>query len=293
MRITIFLILLLSVQSLNITAQSSDNSLIRIALVADIQYADQQKSGTRFYRQSLTKTDSMIDVLNNEELSYIVDLGDRIDRDYKSYVAIENILAKSEHQVIFIPGNHDFVVDNKDKKLINSKTGDKRGYHSSSQENWHFVFLNGMKQSMEAYPKNSFPFMKAKKELSRLKEAGAVNAYDWNGGLGKKQTAWLLAEAKFAHDNDLNLMIFCHQPIFPGNAHSLWNYQSLTEELKDFQGELWWISGHDHKGGFGVHHGINMFTMHGMVEGEGSSFGILEIMKDSVRLIGYGDQPDL
>lgn len=293
MRTTIFLALLLTTQSLSLIAQSADTSLIRIALVADIQYANQQKSGTRFYRQSLAKTDSMINVLNNERLSFIVDLGDRIDRDYENFDAIDNILAKSEHKVIFIPGNHDFVVDNKDKKLINSKTNNKQGYHSFSKENWHFVFLNGMKHSMVAYPKNTLPYWKAKKELSKLKEARAINAYDWNGGLGKKQTSWLLAEVKFAQNNHLNLIIFCHQPIFPNNAHSLWKFESLTEKLKDFQGEIWWISGHDHKGAFGKYQGINMLTMHGMVEGQGSSYGILEIKNDSVRLIGYGDQPDL
>jgi predicted phosphodiesterase len=264
-----------------------------IGLVADIQYSDQNPAGTRFYRKSLDKVSGMIDFFNKNDLKFIVDLGDRIDEDYSSFEAIERVLSNSVHPIIFVPGNHDYSIADSLKKKIRQKTESKRGYHSRTIGNWHMVFLNGLENSLIAHPEGKIGYFLGKKTMKKIITSGSNNGYKWNGGLGSHQTRWLARQVSLAEKQNLNVLIFCHQPIFPNNAHSLWNYQKVIENFKDFSGQFWWISGHDHKGGFQKVGSINMLTLHGMVEGENPSYGILTISANEVSLKGFGDQPDL
>jgi len=291
-RKTLFTILFLLL-GLNGNGQQTAANFIRIGLFADIQYYNGPAAGSRHYRQSLEKIPKMISHLNMEDLNFMVDLGDRIDRDYKSFKAVDDLLEESIHQVIFVPGNHDFSVSNFNKLRITTKSGYSKGYHSQTIENWHMIFLNGLDNSMVAHPWFSLKYWKAKRSLGILEAKKAPNAYDWNGGLGEKQIAWFRAQLKMASKKKMNVMVFCHQPIFPGNAHNLWGYEYMLQLLSDYPREVWWISGHDHKGGYQEVNGVHLLTLRGMVEGSEYSYGILELQKDNVNLIGYGDQPDL
>jgi len=266
---------------------------IRIGLFADIQYYNGPTEGSRHYRKSLDKISEMLEHLNKEDLNFLVDLGDRIDRDYKSFTAVDDILKKSNHKIIFVPGNHDYSVSTFNKLRVTSKSGYLKGYHTQVIDNWQFIFLNGMNNSIVAHSWFSFKYWKAKHYLKNLKVDNASNAYDWNGGLGKKQLAWFKTQLKIASKTNKNLLVFCHQPLFPGNAHNLWDYENMLQLLSDYPGKVWWISGHDHRGGYQEVNGVHLLTLHGMVEGLNYSYGILELQKDRVDMNGYGNQADL
>ena len=111
----------------NIQAQTNAADIIRIGLVADIQYCDCPSSGSREYRLSLSKLDSCITELNQQQPDFIVDLGDRIDRDYSSFASIDSLLSLAVSPVYFVPGNHDFSVKIKHKKEILRKTNSPQG----------------------------------------------------------------------------------------------------------------------------------------------------------------------
>ena len=104
--------------------------------------------------------------------------------------------------------------------------------------NWRLIFLNGLDNSMIANPWFTPKYWKARQHLSELKAKKAPNAYDWNGGLGKKQTIWFQFQVQLAQDENQNIAVFCHQPLFPGNAHSLWNNDQVLQELSLFPGEV-------------------------------------------------------
>jgi predicted phosphodiesterase len=274
-------------------SNSHAQETFQIGLVADIQYSDQNSAGTRLYRKSLDKVSGMIDFFNKNDLKFIVDLGDRIDKGYSSFEAIESVLSNSAHPIVFVPGNHDYAIEDSLKKKIREKTESKRGYHSRTIGNWQLVFLNGLENSLIGHPQGRLGYYMGKKTMNKVIASGSNNGYNWNGGLGIRQTRWLYRQISMAEKQNLNVLIFCHQPIFPNNAHSLWNYQSIIKNLRSFSGQLWWISGHDHKGGFEKVGSINMLTLHGMVEGENPSYGILTVSGNVVALKGYGDQSDL
>ncbi len=293
MKREISFILLILMFGINGYGQFSAPEAIRIGLYSDIQYCDCPTAGSRHYRESLAKIPLMIKHLNTEDLRFIVDLGDRIDRDYKSFKAVDYLLEASIHPIIFVPGNHDFSVSAINKIRIKSKSGFLKGYHSQTIGKWHIIFLNGLDNSIIAHSWFSLKFWKAKRDLIVLEAQKAPNAYDWNGGLGSRQLDWFSTELETAKENKKNIIVFCHQPLFPGNAHDLWKYEDMLQILSEYPEEAWWISGHDHKGGYQEVNGVHLLTLHGMVEGTEYSYGIMELHEDQVTFVGYGDQPGL
>lgn len=274
-------------------SQQISKSTVSIGLFADIQYYDGPNAGTRHYRASLDKIPGMIKHLNLESLDFIVDLGDRIDKNFESFKAIEDLLDKSRHPIVFVPGNHDYSVKPLQKKAVTAKSGNRKGYHSRTINNYRIIFLNGFVNSVIAHSPISPNYWKAAHELKSLKKNNAANAYDWNGGLGGTQARWLTSQLKSAKEEKLNVVIFCHQPISPGNPHNLWNADKVLAELANYPHEVWWISGHDHRGGFHEYKNLHLLTLHGMVEGDEQSYAILQLRKDQVFLSGFGNQDNL
>lgn len=279
--------------SFQLLAQNVREERIRIGVFADIQYKDVSSSGNRHYRESLAKVHLMIQHLNQSDLDFLVDLGDRIDGDYESFTAIEAELNKRKDSIYFVPGNHDYAVDNPYKKEVTRKSGSRKGYHRLSKTHWDFIFLNGMAKSSLAHPPFTLRHLAANHYLSQLKRKQAPNAYDWNGGLGRKQTRWLEKQLNEARLSKKNLIIFCHQPLFPGNPHNLWEDQKILQLLSQYPGQIWWISGHDHRGGYQKLGQVHLLTLHGMVEGSSYSYGIIEIEGSNLHFQGYGNQVNL
>ena len=61
-------------------------ALLKFGVVADPQYADIATRGSRFYRNSLKKLGDAIEHFNKkEDLSFVVTLGDTIDKNFKSF----------------------------------------------------------------------------------------------------------------------------------------------------------------------------------------------------------------
>ncbi|MBT4400588.1 MAG: hypothetical protein HOD37_14005 [Bacteroidetes bacterium] len=273
-----------------VLGQNQSTNVIRMGLVADIQYTDQATAGSRHYRESLQKLEEMVNVMNSYELSFIVDLGDRIDRDFASFKPVDAILNRLNAPVIFVPGNHDFLVKNRLKKVVRRKTKSNRGYQSLKQGEWRFIYLNGLDNSLVANPWSLPKHWIARKELKKQQAEKQVNAYDWNGGFSIRQEKWLINQLASATEDQQDIMLFCHQPLSPGNAHSLWNYQNILNLLNDYPYQVFWINGHDHKGGYEKSGKVHLLTLHGMVEGENPSFAVLTIDDEEITLKGFGDQ---
>jgi len=232
----------------------------------------------------------MVEQMNAWQPDLIVDLGDRIDRDLKSYHDVEEVLSGLMAPVVFVPGNHDFSDDPRHRKLTIAKTGSPRGYHARVVGQWRLIFLNGLQNSQISHPKHSMAFRRASKQLKALKDAQAPHAYRWNGGLGTKQTRWVVKQLKIAALAQQSVMLFCHQPLSPGNPHSLWNNEVVLALLSQHTEPVFWINGHDHAGGYQQFGHVHLVTLHGMVEGDKPSYGLLEICQEEVRLVGVGNQ---
>ena len=112
--------------------------LFSFGVIADIQYADAEKAGDRDYRNSIIKLEQSINELNNHELSFIVNLGDMIDRDYASFDKPLAILEKSNAPVYNAIGNHDFDVDDQFKGKVRERLSNEKGYGDQDDREMEF-----------------------------------------------------------------------------------------------------------------------------------------------------------
>ncbi len=95
-------------QSLPAQEPARDKPRLRFACIADVQYADQANVGTRRYSEALGKLGKAIGFLNQQDVAFVIDLGDLADgKDLDSTIAAYAPLKKDLFHVI---GNHDLGV---------------------------------------------------------------------------------------------------------------------------------------------------------------------------------------
>jgi len=297
-----FLTLLISVIFLNKTEISkmsdkssfrqSNSPLFSFGLIADVQYADCEPAGTRYYRNSIAKLKSSVDTFKNNKVSFIVNLGDIIDRDFKSFKPVMDILNSSGLKTFHCTGNHDYNVENYYKDKIPVSGFSESGYYSFSLNGYRLIFLNGNEISIYASTDQNI-IQESDDFIRKLKEEGSINAIDWNGGISKEQLTWLDDQLDEADTDRQHVLVFCHFPVAPEDIHNLLNYREVLSHIENNRTITAWINGHNHAGNYAMVNGIYYLTFKGMVETETvNSFSILEVYSDKIIVRGFGNEQD-
>ena len=99
-------------------ADQGRKPLFTFGIIADVQYCDCEPEGTRYYRLSTGKLREAMNTFRSDSVKFVVNLGDLIDRDYKSYKPVLDIMDSSGLKVYHLTGNHDYSVDNRYKKRL-------------------------------------------------------------------------------------------------------------------------------------------------------------------------------
>lgn len=286
----IFRILILLI--IVMTNSKSTNAQLRLGVFADCQYCNCEPVGSRFYRNSPEKLTECITHFNREEsLEFVVGLGDLIDRDFSSFDTLQPILDQSVHTIYNIPGNHDFEVEKEKLAKVPEALGLDKTYYTVEKDDWLFIFLNGNEVTLNS--SNPEIVKKAKKILAELKAAEKPNAYEWNGGMSRKQINWLDDQLSAAKNKNLKVALFCHYPLLPFEAHALWNAEEVLEVIKKYHNVKLWLNGHNHKGNYTEKYGIHFLTLHAMVETENeNAFSIFAFSGDKIEVEGFGREPD-
>lgn len=270
---------------------NSGEKLFSFGVVADIQYVDAETASGRNYRGSLDKLRKCIDEFNRYNLSFVVTLGDMIDRNYKSYDKPLLILKKSKVPVYNVIGNHDFAVEEKLKVKVKQRLDNKKGYFSFKEGGFTFILLDGTDVSSLAYIKDSPKYKEGMVKYNELKRKGRNNAFTWNGGIGDKQLNWLDKQLSKADRMNNKVVIFCHWPLLPEGYTELWNNRKVLQLLNCHNCVVAWIAGHRHEGSYEEKEGIHHLTVKSVVEAKSeTSCGIIEVYRDKLLLNGYGDQ---
>jgi predicted MPP superfamily phosphohydrolase len=271
----------------------SDNKLFSFGIIADVQYADIEKNGKRDYRNSLAKLEKCITEFNNHDLTFIISLGDLIDRNYDSYDKPLSILQNSIAPVYHVIGNHEFSVEDKYKKDIRKRLNNRKGYFDLEMGDVVFIILDGTAFSTFANAKGSKAYELAKSQYEEMEKQEFNNATTWNGGIGEKQYNWLRKSLEKADQSHRKVILFCHWPLLPENGTQLWNNKAVLDLINGYNCVIAWISGHHHAGHYEKVGKIHHLTINGMVEArEATSCGIMEVYTDKLMLKGYGDQKD-
>jgi manganese-dependent ADP-ribose/CDP-alcohol diphosphatase len=262
--------------------------LFSFGLIADIQYCNCDPEGTRFYRSSLVKLKEAVKYFRKSKPSFVVNLGDMIDKDFASYKPVFNILDTAGFKIYHITGNHDYSVEPRLKKRLPPLQFNNEGYFSFINGKFRFIFLNGNEVSTYATNKKSV-IKEANDSILKLKNNGELNGMEWNGGISRKQILWLTNQLNTAANNSEKVFIMCHFPVYPVNIHNLLNYKDILHVLEGYDNIIAWFNGHNHYGNYGNSHMVHFVTMKGMVETENSnSFALVEVYKNKIWIKGSG-----
>ncbi|MBP2560446.1 3',5'-cyclic AMP phosphodiesterase CpdA [Neorhizobium galegae] len=268
-----------------------EKPLLRFGVIADPQYADLPPwlEMNRYYANSLDKLGEAIDVLNGEDLAFVVTLGDLIDRGWESYDPVLGLYDGLRHESFLMPGNHDFSVAPGQLDDVHVRLRMPAAWHDFSRGGFRFVVIDGNEISLFSTPEGHPRRTLAQRRLETLLAEGAINAKEWNGGIGDEQFAWLdgvLARARAAGEK---VVVLGHYPLYPENDHNLWGYERLTDLFARSGNVIAYLNGHNHVGNLGRNSGTWYVNFKGMVDTEAeNTFAVVEIHADCIEIIGHG-----
>lgn len=270
----------------------SSSAQIQFGVFADCQYCNCETAINRYYRNSLDKLETCIQTFNqNKKIKFVVGLGDLIDRDLASYDSVNAVLANSKHTVYNVAGNHDFGVKKDQLDQVPEKLHLSKTYYSFTKKGWMFIFLNGNEITVNS---NHPEIVKQAEEmLSKLKQENKPNTYEWNGGMSQTQINWMEKQLQKAENKNLKVVLFCHYPLLPLEAHTLWNSEEVLAVLKKYNNVKLWLNGHNHAGNYAFQDGIYFVNLKGMVETENeNAYAEVTLSDDKITIKGFGREPD-
>ena len=257
-------------------AEESIKPKLRLALVADLHYADKKASGSRYYRESLVKLAEAVERMGREKPDLVVCLGDMID-SATSLDADKVGLRRIAKQFAGLPGRHHYVlgnhcVENLTKPEFLGIVGQQRSYYSFDAAGYHFVVLNACFTSDGApYGRRNFKWADAKLPAAELD--------------------WLRADlAKTPYPT----IAFVHQCLNVIPPFGVKNGAQVRQVLEESTKVLGVIQGHYHWGNYQKLGGLHYCTLSAMVEGSGAqnnAYAMLDILPgDAMRISGFRRQ---
>jgi 3',5'-cyclic AMP phosphodiesterase CpdA len=266
-------------------------------IVADVQYAQKEKAGTREYRAGKDKLARAVEYFNNEKLAFVVQFGDMIDggetaeQDLRAIAEVYNGLKAPKYNVL---GNHDF--SGLDRKTAMAILGMDRAFYDFTYQDWRFVVLDTMDLAVSGgWPSDSLNYKLGKQMLDQRTEAKAPNAQSWNGGIGPAQKQWLDYILKDAAAQKQKVVIFAHHPLMPaGDRHNLWNDEEIVALLESHKCLVAWFNGHKHFCEYHYKNGKYYITFDGMVEDAfDKGWAVATVRKDRIEIESTGKVPRL
>jgi hypothetical protein len=103
---------------------------------------------------------------------------------------------------------------------------------------------------------------------------------------------WLKQLLIDADQLKLNVMLFCHFPVFPDNVHNLWNADIIASVIREFPCVKAYVNGHNHEGNYGRDAGVHYLTLKGMVDTHDTAYAIFDVQNKSIMVKGFGREKD-
>lgn len=275
------------------TISREQGMLFSFGVFTDAQYCDCDPMETRFYRNSMPKLREAFVSFIEENVGFVVNLGDIIEKDYSSFAPPLDLIKESSLKVYHVAGNHDFSVVPRFKKRVIPLLSGKSGYYSFSVGYFRFIVLDGNEISIYG-PGNRNAVRQAEAMAEKLKNDGEQNFHDWNGGISSTQLSWLRKQLEESLVREEKVFILCHFPAWPENEHNLYNYREVVSLLENQNNIIAWFSGHNHTGNYGNRTNIHFYNFKGMVETENlNSYAIVEVYRNRIWIKGFGREKSM
>jgi hypothetical protein len=279
--------------------------LFSFGVIADCQYADRDdataiSSDRRHthdnrYRLSPDKLKEAIEFFNQQQLEFVVHLGDFVDNNIKEYAPpLLDIVSGSRAPFWHVLGNHEYHKANCDEAEILATYGLEKSYYAKSVKSHKFIVLDTNELGVIKHPdKNTLEWQEGNRYLQTFVGKGALNAYPWNGGLDTEQMRWLKKEIETAYQAGERVIVFAHHPIYPHDGANALNDDEILGAIDESSGIIAYINGHNHFGAVGVRGGVPYVTIPAMLEDQKNAYAICNVYDDALEFIGYGKAQDL
>lgn len=248
---------------------------IKFGIVTDIHYANAQPANNRYYKESLDKLDECIQVMNDEQVDFLIELGDFKDSgsppDEKETLAflerIEQTFNRFNGPCYHVLGNHDEDIISKKQFLSRITNG-----NFPEAENYY------------SFEKNSFQFITLDANFTSKGISYNHGNFDWKDTyIPNDQLQWLSEKLR---NSNLPTIIFIHQRLdsFQSvSSYSVKNADEVRKILEESGNVLAVFQGHYHPGAMNEINNIYYYTLRGMIEGSGpenNSYAIVEIRQN-------------
>lgn len=262
---------------------------LRFGLMTDMHYADRERSGTRYYRDSMAKIEEAVEEFRRAKVDFLIELGDMKDTTAASEpLPTLRFLDDAEHAlnrfggpVYHVLGNHDMDCLTKEEFLAHTRNaGRARGkaYYSFSEGGVRCIVLDAnFNEDRTPYARGNFDWRKA--------------------FIPKGQIEWLNKELT-KHSKEPTL-VFLHQMLdsFSDINKDLCvgNAEEVVAVLEQHKQVLAVFQGHHHPGHYSFRRGIHYLTLQGMIEQAAptSAYAIVEVEADgTIRVDGFRSCPD-
>ena len=259
---------------------------VRFGIVTDMHYAERPPGNNRYYSESLEKVSECIDLMNEQEVDFLIELGDLKDQGVSPHEAetlnflstIEREFQRFNGPLYHVLGNHDHDSISKQQFLSaisNHGFSRARNYYAFDQKGFHFVVLDSnFTADGKAYDHGNFDWRDAhvpEDQLNWLKQDLTKN---------RKPTVVFIHHQLDSVSFEPEHRIHC-----PGNAGAVRNVlEQAGNVIAVFQG-------HYHSGSLNKIKDIHYYTLKAVVEGSGlenNNYAIVDIGEDRIiRIKGY------
>jgi len=244
------------------------SNLIRFGVVTDTHYADIASTPTRFYRESIAKLTECINLMNTEEVDFLVELGDFHDGIWGQPAStilnlqtIEAVYQQFNGLAYHVIGNHDLSIS-RAQFLANAPNpagiDPNMTYYSYDHNGIHFVVLDPNYSGLVIPP---------------------------------EELVWLEQDLE---DANCPAIIFIHQLLETscgGTDLYIANHAEVRDVLEESGKVLAVFSGHYHTGTYNKINNIYYYTLKGLIEGTGeenNTYAIVEVDENyNITVTGY------
>ncbi|MCH2203310.1 MAG: metallophosphoesterase [Fuerstiella sp.] len=255
---------------------STENPVVRFAMITDLHYADKDRAGTRHYRETIAKLAQAAKQFQTEKPDFLATLGDLIDAAEEvetelGYLKrITREMDKIKLPKHYVLGNH--CVDTLTKGEFLAGTGQSKSYYSFDRKGIHFVVLDAcFRSDGVAYQRKNF---------------------DWTDpNIEEREVEWLKQDLASTHKKTIVLV---HQRLDVAGPYGIKNANQVRKILEDSGKVLAVFQGHSHENEHQLIGDIHYCTLMAMVEGSfeaSNGFSIASVFADgTIRLDGFRKQ---
>ena len=246
------------------------SSPLRFGIVTDMHFADNPPAGTRHYRESLTKLAAAAKYFSEQQIDFVVELGDFIDAadsvDVEmSYLqTINKQFAKICDERHYVLGNH--CVDTLTKQEFLDGVTQQESFYSFDRKGVHLVVLDAcFRSDGEPYQRKNFQWTDA--------------------NISESELEWLADDLA---SNNKPTIVFAHQRLDVASQYGVKNNTKVRQILESSGHVLAVFQGHSHKNELKNIAGIHYCTLVAMVEGAGlesNGFSVVEIQPDGTIVV--------